>query len=294
VQGPTNPLILIDGVPGGLQTVAAEDIETISVLKDGSAAAMYGSRASNGVILITTKRHQGGAPTLRYDGYVGQSTINNSPDFLTARDYRRLIGEGYGFEDLGFETNWQDQVTRQPVSYRHNLSLSGGAFNTNYTASVNLENEEGIFNRSDNNEITARANIRHQMFDGKLEAEANLVSRTQKNFTGPDFNYAWRQAMIRNPTDRVREDNGVWQERTGYFYVNPGQPVAPAARAAEGMWSGTRSQPASARASRSMTARASCSLLWPSRSARRRNQSINSSSRLRISICATGTRSAAR
>lgn len=221
VQGPTNPLILIDGVPGDLETIPAEDIETISVLKDGSAAAMYGSRASNGVILITTKHHQGGAPTLRYDGYVGQSTIYNSPDFLNAADYRRLIGEGYTFQDLGFNTNWQDQVLREPASYRHNLSLTGGAFNTNYTASLNLENEEGIFNRSDNNELTARANIRHQMFDGKLEAEANLVSRTQKFFNGPDFNYAWRQTLIRNPTDRVKDENGVWQERTGYFYVNP-------------------------------------------------------------------------
>jgi TonB-dependent starch-binding outer membrane protein SusC len=222
IQGPTNPLILIDGVPGGLQTVAAEDIESISVLKDGSAAAMYGSRASNGVILITTKRHQGGAPTLRYDGYLSQSRIFNAPDFLTAGDYRRLIGEGHAFEDLGFATDWQAEMTRQPVNYRHNLLLTGGALNTNYTASLNVENENGIFRRSDNREVTARANIRHAMFDGRLEAEANLLSRTQNYFTGPSFDYAWRQTLIRNPTDRVTDDEaGLWQERTGYFYVNP-------------------------------------------------------------------------
>src|SRR6185369_2883187 len=75
IQGPTNPLVLVDGVPGSLQTVAPEDIDAISVLKDGSASAIYGTRASNGVLLITTKRHSGGAPTLRYDGYIGQSTI---------------------------------------------------------------------------------------------------------------------------------------------------------------------------------------------------------------------------
>jgi TonB-dependent starch-binding outer membrane protein SusC len=221
IQGPTNPLILIDGVPGELETVPAEDIESISVLKDGSAAAVYGSRASNGVILITTRRHAGGAPTLRYDGYVSRQTIYNQPDFLSAGDYRRLINEGVPFEDLGFETNWMDQVLRNPASHRHNLTLSGGAPNTNYTASLNFEDEQGIFQRSDNQEITARANIRHQMFDGLLEAEANLLSRTQSFFTGPNFNYIWRQTLIRNPTDRVLDDDGSWQLRSGYFYDNP-------------------------------------------------------------------------
>ncbi|HET9986810.1 MAG TPA: SusC/RagA family TonB-linked outer membrane protein [Longimicrobiales bacterium] len=227
VQGPTNPLVLIDGVPGDLQTVPAEDIDAITVLKDGSASAIYGTRASNGVILITTKRYQGGKPTLRYDGYIGESTIYKSPQFLTAGDYRRMIADGYKtssgttFEDLGSSTNWQDQVLRQPVSYLHNLTLTGGAQNTNYTASLNMQDEQGIFQRSDNRELTARANIRHQMFDGRLEVEANVLSRDQKNFTGPSFSYAWRQALIRNPTDRVRDDDGEWQQRSGYFYVNP-------------------------------------------------------------------------
>ena len=129
VSGNRDPLVLIDGVPGGLQTVPAEDIETISVLKDGSAAAIYGSRASNGVILITTKRHTGGRATFRYDGYIGQSRVYKQPDFLTAADYRRLIAEGYQspagatFEDFGFETDWFDQVLRNPMSYRHNFSV---------------------------------------------------------------------------------------------------------------------------------------------------------------------------
>src|SRR5690606_4739870 len=95
IQGPTAPLVLIDGVPGDLETVPPQDIESISVLKDGSAAAVYGTRGSNGVILITTKRHVGGEPTLRYDGYVSQSTIYKRPEFLTASDYRRLISEGF-------------------------------------------------------------------------------------------------------------------------------------------------------------------------------------------------------
>ena len=222
----SSPLVMIDGVPGELETVPAQDIETISVLKDGSAAAIYGSRATNGVILITTKKHAGGAPTLRYDGYISQSMLYRTPDFLTAADYRRLKAEGRPFEDLGFNTNWQDVVLREPFSQRHNLSISGGALNTNYTAALDFDGTEGIFNRSDNQEVTARANIRHTMFNGKLEAEGTFLNRTETAYDGTGFNGIWRQTLIRNPTDRVTDDNGKWIETAGYMYTNPAQSIA--------------------------------------------------------------------
>ncbi|MEX1184400.1 MAG: TonB-dependent receptor plug domain-containing protein, partial [Gemmatimonadota bacterium] len=232
VQGSNNPLILIDGIPGGLETVAAEDIQSVSVLKDGSAAAIYGTRGSGGVILITTKRHEGGTPTLRYDGYISQSTLYNSPDFLTAADYRALLADGTVaactetlindcYTDFGYTTDWRDELLRSPISMRHNLTMSGGAPSTNYTASLTYEDAQGIFERSENEEITARANIRHSMFDGKFEAEANVVSRTEVGFIGPSFNGAWRQALIRNPTDQIMDAAGNWQERGGYVYTNP-------------------------------------------------------------------------
>ena len=221
ISGSTNPLVLVDGVPGSLSTVPGEDIESITIMKDGSAAAVYGSRASNGVILITTKRHAGGKPTIRYDAYTSYQTIYNRPEFLSADDYVRLRADGYAFDTLGHRTDWLDEMMRNPLSYRHNLSLSGGDANTNYNASFNYENTEGIFLRSDNRELTGRGNIRQSMFDGKLQADLNIVSRTQSNFTGPDYNYAWRQALIRNPTDRAVDDNGMWQERGTYFYTNP-------------------------------------------------------------------------
>ncbi len=221
ISGSTNPLVLIDGVPGSLSTVAPQDIESISVLKDGSAAAIYGTRGSNGVILITTKRHEGQRARIRYEGDVSYQTIYRRPEFLTADDYRRLIAEGYAFEDLGHSTDWQDAVLRNPLSQRHNISISGGMTNTNYTASLNWEDRQGIFERSDNHLLTARANIRHTMFDGKLSAEANFLSSTRNNFSGPNYSYIWRQAVIRNPTDRMRNDEGKWQERSSYFYTNP-------------------------------------------------------------------------
>ena len=221
ISGSTNPLILIDGIPGNLNTVAAPDIDAVSVLKDGSAAAIYGSRASNGVILITTKRHAGNKPSLRYDGYLSQQAIYNRPDFLTAADYRRLKADGKDFQDLGSSTDWQKSILRSPMSQRHNVSIDGGDLSTNYTGSLTYDQAQGIFLRSDNQEVTARANIRHTMFNGKLGVNAHFVNSTQDYFTGPDYNWAWRQALIRNPTDQVKTADGYWQERGTYMYQNP-------------------------------------------------------------------------
>lgn len=221
INAPTDPLVLIDGIPGELNTVPAENIESIDVLKDGSAAAIYGSRGSNGVILITTKTHSGGQSTsIRYDGYVNYQTIKNQPNFLDAEDYRKYIDQGYGFTDLGYNTDWQDQVLRNPLSQTHNLSFSGGNSKTNYTASINYENSEGIFLRTDDEEYTARVNVGHTMFDGKIVADLNLIMSDRNHYNGFS-GYIWRQSLIRNPTDRIRNDEGKWQERGAYRYDNP-------------------------------------------------------------------------
>jgi len=232
MNGSTQPLVLVDGVPTesaseGLEAIAADDIESVTVLKDGSAAAVYGSRASNGVILITTKRHTGGDATFRYSGYASASSIYKKPEFLTAADFRRLESEGKGGSFItdvtggAVSTDWMDVMLRNPVSYRHNLSMSGGTATTNYTASLDYEDAQGILIRSDNREITGRVNIGHSMFDGRLAANLNLVSGVREYITGLNYSYAWRQALIRNPTDRVYDENGDYQERGGYFYENP-------------------------------------------------------------------------
>lgn len=220
LQGPTNALVLIDGVPGDLSTVAPQDISSISVLKDGSAGAIYGSRASNGVVLITTKKLNG-APTIHYETYIADQTIYRRPDFLTAADYRRLIGQGYGFTDFGYTTNWQNLVLRSPASAVQAVTLGGGDARTSYTAALNYQSAQGIFQRSDNHDLTGRVNITHAMYDGRLVADLNMLTRVQHSFFGPNYDYAWRQTLIRNPTDRVVDDTGAWQERGTYFYVNP-------------------------------------------------------------------------
>lgn len=119
----TNPLILIDGVPGDFNTVAPEDIESIDVLKDGSAAAIYGSRGTNGVVLITTKKSKGNnVNEVQYSGYLSLSTIAKKPDFCDANDYRQQIKDGLrdAAWDLGDNTNWIDAITRTGLSHVHN------------------------------------------------------------------------------------------------------------------------------------------------------------------------------
>jgi TonB-linked SusC/RagA family outer membrane protein len=226
LKASTQPLVLIDGIPGNLNSVAPEDIESIDVLKDGSAAAIYGTRGTNGVILITTKKlHGDSRPTLQYDGYVSVQTIAKRPDFLTAADYRKYIAQGVGFQDYGTSTDWFKAVSRTPYSHTHNLSLQGGNRQTNYTASVNYRNWDGLFLRSDNRQVTGRVDINHSMFDGKVKFNLGAISRTRTYWTGGDgtsFNgYVYRQAVIRNPTDSIKDYLGNWKEQNVYFYDNP-------------------------------------------------------------------------
>src|SRR5690606_12625994 len=121
----TGPLIVIDGVPGGnLLSVNENDIASIDILKDGAASAIYGTRASNGVILITTKRGVGGDPTLSYNGFasIDMPTMTLKP--LTSAEWRE-IGRG---TDYGYDTNWMDEITNNFAStHKHTISISGGS-----------------------------------------------------------------------------------------------------------------------------------------------------------------------
>lgn len=226
LKASTQPLVLIDGIPGNLNSVAPEDIEAVDVLKDGSAAAIYGTRGTNGVILITTKKMHGDSKaTVNYDAYASVQTIAKRPDFLTAADYRKYKAQGVPFQDFGTSTDWFKAVTRTPLSHTHNLSLQGGNRQTNYTASVNYRDWDGLFLRSDNRQVTGRVDINHSMFDGKVKFNFGAISRTRTYWTGADggsFNgYVYRQAVIRNPTDSIKDYLGNWKEQNVYFYDNP-------------------------------------------------------------------------
>ena len=222
INGTSEPLILIDGIPGSLSTVAPEDIEAIDVLKDGSAAAIYGTRATGGVILITTRKNPTGSKsTIEYTNYANIQKIAKKPEMLTADDYRRLNSQGAKYTDYGGNTNWLDEILQNPVSQNHNLSIFGGNSATNFSGSVNYRDWEGIFLRTGQKRLTVRAALNHSMFDDKLKTNITVINRSITSSQGGADGYAYRQAIIRNPTDHIYNDKGKWQERDIYFYDNP-------------------------------------------------------------------------
>lgn len=220
----TGVLVIVDGVPGNLLTVAPEDIADISVLKDGSSAAIYGVQGSNGVIIITTKHATGeNINRVNYMGSESVSQITKEPKLLTAADIRNLIKTGaYSSAfDKGYSTDWIKALSKSfPVSSVQSLSFNGGNSQTNYLASLNYRFLNGIFKQSNHSQLTGRVDINHSMFNGKLKFNFGM---TETNFSDIPFNaYDYRQATYMNPTAPVKEPNGSYYEEPGNFdYQNP-------------------------------------------------------------------------
>jgi TonB-dependent starch-binding outer membrane protein SusC len=208
-----SPLVIIDGIPGDLNQVAPEDIESVDVLKDGSAAAIYGTRGSNGVILITTKKVKGYTPTtIEFSSYVTTERITRRLEFLNADDVQALVAEGNTFAvNEGYDTDWQSLIFQNPISRNYNLSMSSGDSNTSYYANINYKDLDGLIKRSDNNTLTTRLEINNSMFNNRLRLNANILGRNQNYFPGTWEN-VYEQAITRNPTDREVDDNGNWIE----------------------------------------------------------------------------------
>ncbi|MCD8269796.1 MAG: carboxypeptidase-like regulatory domain-containing protein [Parabacteroides sp.] len=233
----TSPLVIVDGVPGDLTTVATEDIESIDVVKDGSAAAIYGTRGNNGVIFITTKKAKGEMPlSVDVQAYVTTQQVKKKLDMMTAGEYRELVKQNIvGVTDYGYDTNWQDEIFRTPVSWVTNANLKGGTHNTNYIANINYKSSQDIIRESDNKVLTTRLEVNHSMWDGLLKFNFNIMGREQKyrllteknneddgsyktNFNGDIY----RNALIGIPTERPKDDNGNWIEHTEINeYSNP-------------------------------------------------------------------------
>lgn len=219
----TAPLILIDGIPGDFNTVAPEDVESIDVLKDGSAAAIYGTRGTNGVILITTKQAKGAEIfKVDYSGYVSTSHISKKHDMLDAAGYAAL----YPDYDYGYDTDWVDEITRTPISHVHNISMSGGTGRSNYVANVNYASRQGIMKRSNFETFRGRIEVTQRMFDDKVRLRFGLLGRSdwrESTVNGGSFRgVAYSQATRRNPTEPVKNEDGTWHENLSKFeYENP-------------------------------------------------------------------------
>jgi len=218
----TAPLVVIDGIPGGvLSSIAPEDIESIDVLKDGSAAAIYGTRGTNGVIIVTTKKSdKSGKLSFDYNGYMSINTIKKGIDVLTADEYRSLandpqfIENGVNILNYGDNVNYVDEVLRTPISQSHNISLRGGNTNSNYSASVTYRQNQGIILNSDRDQLNAKFSLNHAMLDNKLKFSLNLNNATGKdNIVGERGIYV--ESIQRNPTIPIYREDGSYMDEYG-------------------------------------------------------------------------------
>jgi len=224
----TGPLIVIDGVVGGsLDNVDPNDIESINVLKDGSAAAIYGTRGSSGVILVTTKQGKRNTSVIDYNGYVTVESIAKHTDVMTAAEWRALQTETKLGTDFGSTTDWFKETTRQAISKVQNISLSGGSEKTTYRASVNYRDVEGVSITTGFKQINGRVNITQKAMNDKLTVDMNLSATKKEAEYG--FGEAFKQATIFNPTAPVKSAEPGYAKWNGYFnqtlfdYYNPVQ-----------------------------------------------------------------------
>lgn len=217
----SQPLVVIDGVPGqvsDLQTIAPSDIASIDILKDGSAASIYGSRATGGVIIVTTKKGRAGAVQVNYSGYVTTSTIAKKYDLLNAQQYLKL-GEDNGLnaDNQGGNTDWFKAVTRTPISHSHNLSFSGGSDKTNYYASVNYRNNQGIDLRSNWEFVNGTFRLNTKALNDKLDLGLVMVN-TFDTRTYADYG-SIAQSLNENPTYPVYNDDGTFFQHDVLFHL---------------------------------------------------------------------------
>lgn len=220
----SEPLYVVDGVPGvPIQNIDPNDIATMDVLRDASSAAIYGSRASNGVIMITTKRGKGGKTTVDYNAYYGVETISQRPDIYDAAGYRTAAAKlGIKLDDKGANTDWIGAITRSAPAQSHNLGFSGGSENFSYRASLGYLKQDGVVLKSGMERLSARLNADQTSMNGRLNLGINLSAITTKR------NYAQNNAFVFAntflPTDPIRNADGSYFEREASFSQN--NPVA--------------------------------------------------------------------
>ena len=215
LTGSTTPLYIIDGVPGAsMNNINPNDIESMDVLKDGSAAAIYGTRANAGVIIITTKKGKEGKTQVEYSGTVSTANTAGYIKLFGREDFLKAGGVDYRHE-----TDWYKEITRVPVSTEHNIALSGGMKNVDYRASINYKLNQGLAKNSDYQEIMARASVNQSALNNLLEFNYNAsYSKTNSSWVSHD---AYQQAMKFNPTMPVySEPSDPNYIKYGGYYQN--------------------------------------------------------------------------
>jgi TonB-linked SusC/RagA family outer membrane protein len=205
----STPLFVIDGLAldnsstgGGnpLNFINPQDIETIDVLKDASATAIYGSRGANGVILVTTKKGKAGTSKIEFSTTVGVSSIARALPVLSASDFRKQVVANSGvLEDFGSETDWQKEITRQAMTKNYNLSLGGGANKLTYYAAFGAQMQQGILKNNQLDRLTGRMNVNQKFWEDRLNLDANLSFSNTVN-ERPAIENLLGTAIANNPT----------------------------------------------------------------------------------------------
>lgn len=207
----TTPLYVVDGFAldntgNGLATnplnfINPQDIESIDILKDASAAAIYGSRAANGVIVITTKQGKKGKTQMSFSVSTAFSTLANKVAIFNANEFRRqVVAAGGNLVDGGANTDWQDEFTRSAISQNINFSMNGGTDKSSYAASFGVDDQEGILRNSNIKRYSGRLNLTQKAFNDKLNVTFNLTA-TKLDNTRPNSRSIVGSMLTLNPTD---------------------------------------------------------------------------------------------
>ena len=220
------PFYVVDGIPGvDISIIAPEDIVAIDVLKDAAATAIYGNRAANGVIMVTTKRGNKDKTQISYSNYFGFENVSNQLDMMNSSQLREFTTKNnLSFtpeNDKGADTDWQKEILRGgAASSSHNLSMSGGGEHGNYFASLSSLNKEGVLMGSDFSRIIAHLAVEQFAFDDKLKIGLNVTNSNSKYANVPQRNTVLLQSVSHLPVSPVRNPDGSFFEnfiQTSYF-----------------------------------------------------------------------------
>jgi iron complex outermembrane receptor protein len=228
INSPQGPFYVIDGVPGAdINLVAPDDIATIDVLKDASATAIYGNRAANGVIMVTTKRGRKGQAQISYNGYVATEQVASRLDVMDAAQLRAFLTKNNSAftpqDDKGASTDWQKEIERENAfSTNHNLSFSGGSEHSTYSASLNYIQKQGILKHSDLKRVVGRLSLEQYALNDKLKLGLTLNNTTSNANDIPYRNTVLLQSALYLPVSPVKNSDGSYFENlTKSSYYNP-------------------------------------------------------------------------
>ena len=224
--GAMSPYYVVDGIPGvDISIVSPEDIESIDVLRDATATAIYGSKAANGVIIITTKKGAEEKTNVSYNGYVAFDNILKKYDVCTADDLRQYAKDNnITLKDGGANTDWQDEVLRTGISHNHNVNISGGNGSTNYMISADLRKREGVIKMTGFDRFNVRSLVSTKTLKDHLTISIGANMMYGKHFGVPSGNEGASVLDAMNyysPTNAVKNADGTWTVGSGSKNYNP-------------------------------------------------------------------------